>query len=172
VNSSSVQSAQIKKEDLNLWPIRSISLLLIVQAVGLLSYNIYQIAQFEWEQEIYDVSFSTEFLYAGTIALIFAPIAIMLFFVALGFSYRRPVAWLAAMMLQGLILLSCLIFYFLPDDKYSHDWIYPIMLYTILMVLYINARDIRLIFQKRDRKPYIRPITPPRYQGPSLSKGL
>jgi len=170
VDSSSAQTFQAKKENLNLWPIRSISLLLILQALGLLLYNAYQIAQFDWLQEIYDVSPSVEFIYAGIIALIFGSISIILLFAALGFFYRRPVAWLIAMMMQGLILLACLIYYFLPDNQHSHTWVYPIMFYAVLMVLYINARDVRLIFQRRHRKPYIRPLTPPRYRGPSTGK--
>jgi len=168
MDSSSTQTTQSRGATRDVWLVRIISLLLVVQALAHLLYCLYEWLQFDWQQEL-NVALSVEAEEALIIFSAFVPILIALLLVALGFLYRRRVAWMAAMTLQGLILLACLTFYFLEGENLflekGNEWLYPSMLYAILMVFYINARDTRLIFQRSRLKPYVRPITPPRYRG-------
>ena len=74
--------------------------------------------------------------------LLLLPLAPIIVINAFGFFLLRPLGWLAAMMMQGLILAICLNQY-LQTEKF---FIYPMMLYAILMVLYLNAFHVRVIF--------------------------
>jgi hypothetical protein len=74
-------------------------------------------------------------------------VILLLVVTAAAFLLYRRFAWLLAMTLQGLILLRCLILYFATSSHLrSSSWIHLIMLYSIILVLYLNTTDIRLAF--------------------------
>jgi len=81
---------------------------------------------------------------ALTLAL-FAPSAIMTLMSALGFLLLRRRGWLLAAISQGLSLGVCLWLYSQTQPWYA----YPIMAYCILMILYLNSHDVRVVFHPR-----------------------
>jgi len=134
-----------------IWPLRAISSLLFVQMAGLCIITAYFLQQIDWELELADTapSMAALDLIAWTASV--TPLAILLFITAIGFLFRRSFAWHSAMTLQGLMLLGCLTIYFFTDSllRNSH-LIYLSMLYCILMVLYLNTRDVRMAFHVRE----------------------
>lgn len=58
------------------------------------------------------------------------------------------------MIVQALTLLACLLLYAEWEDLVPEEpiFIYPIMLYCIVMVLYLNSSDIRAAFHVRRRR--------------------
>jgi hypothetical protein len=131
----------------NLWPVRAISLLLIVQALGLISLNAWLLAGVDWEREFAFVFLSLTALDTLSFSTMFTLIAVVTFFTAIAFFLRRRSAWLVAMTLQGVILFCCLWIYFLTTSHLRASlFIYLIMLYSILLVLYLNTTDVRQAF--------------------------
>ncbi len=59
----------------------------------------------------------------------------------------RRRGWLLAAIAQGFILAVSLWLYTLFQPGY----VYPIMAYSILMILYLNSHDVRVVF-RRGRK--------------------
>ena len=64
-----------------------------------------------------------------------------------GFSFLllRRKGWLLAAIAQGLSLAVCLWLYTLFQPGY----VYPVMAYCILMVLYLNSHDVRVVFRRK-----------------------
>jgi hypothetical protein len=77
---------------------------------------------------------------------IFNPIGALIGLSALAFFLRFRSGWLCALLLQGVILYLCLSLYF-SDELVPV--IYPIMLYGIFMVLFLNSGAVRKVFLPR-----------------------
>jgi hypothetical protein len=78
----------------------------------------------------------------------FAPV-ILLFLAGLGFVLLRRRGWMLASVGQALIMLACLFFY-----GASRPWFaYPIIAYSILMILLLNSRSVRAVVHRRRLKP-------------------
>ena len=134
-----------------IWPLRAISLLLFVQMASLCVITAYFLKQIDWELELAGTAPSVAALDLIAWTASVTPIAILLLITAIGFFFRRSFAWHSAMTLQGLMLLGCLTIYFFTNSllRNSH-LIYLSMLYCILMVLYLNTRDVRMAFHVRE----------------------
>ena len=151
---SQPQTAQKKRS----WPIYAITLLLFGQAF-LTAY----IGGRVWQDRTWDLSrdWETVLLYIATLwgqppsptaaqpdtvsaleFLLFLPLAPIIVINALGFFLLRPLGWMTAMMTQGVVLAICLDQY-LRTEKF---FIYPLMVYAILMVLYLNTLHVRITF--------------------------
>ncbi|MCA1730359.1 MAG: hypothetical protein LC751_13385 [Actinobacteria bacterium] len=144
------------------WPVRANALLLVLQAAGLGGINAYYISQIDWqqvEQQIEtDGSLSPEITeaveHAAVIAFTLGPPAVLAVLAALGFVFLFRVGWLLAMIVQAITLLSCLLLYsdWEPVLGWDPVFIYPVMLYCIVMVLYLNSSEVRAAFHVRRRK--------------------
>ncbi len=124
------------------WWIRLIGLLLLLQGSGLLAISVYLIRWLATQSsQRWDFSSlrKVEAFWASTL---FVPLAILTLLTAVSFILLRPMGWLLAMLIQGLTLLSALILYF----QWKSDFVYPIMLYCIIMVLYLNSAYVRRVF--------------------------
>jgi hypothetical protein len=128
------------------WIVRASALLLLLQAATLAGVNLYKSLQIDWATEFADVMLSVAALETILLDAIFIPLALVALLTAIGFFFARRIAWLAAMTVQGLILVSCLLFYYFG---YRSAPLYGIMLYAILVVLYINTTDVRMAFYAR-----------------------
>ena len=118
------------------WPVKMLTWLLFLQGIGLLLIGLFHVDLRSSLQEILvDSSF-----YASLPAL-----AILALIAAAGFLRPRPGAWVMAMLVQGLSLLLTLLFYF----RYHSDdlFLYAIMVYSIIMVLYLNYAQVPVIFR-------------------------
>jgi hypothetical protein len=85
--------------------------------------------------------------HAVVTVLVFAPPAVLALLAALGFLFLLRAGWLLAMIVQGLSLLACLLLY----SAWTPIFIYPVMLYCIVMALYLNSSDVRAAFHVGQR---------------------
>jgi uncharacterized membrane protein YqhA len=74
---------------------------------------------------------------------LFVPSAVLTLLSALSFLFLQRRGWLLAAIAQGLSLAVCLWLYSLFQPGY----VYPIMAYCILMILYLNSQDVRMVFR-------------------------
>ena len=121
-------------------PIVVIGLLLLVQAAGLTGVVAYELSRVDWRR-LNPESFSEQAFGAAT-SLLFAPSAVLAFLAAMGFLFLSRRGWLLAALSQGASLAICLWLYSGPAPLY----VYGVMVYCILMVLYLNSHDVRVVF--------------------------
>ncbi len=127
------------------WSIRVIVLLLLLQAIGLVSISISKSAQINWQQAIRAASLSAQAVDAVFISGIFIPLAILAVLAAFGMLWVFRIGWLLTMLVQAVILLICLVLYFHQKPAF----VYPLMLSCIILVLYLNSFEVRLVFHIR-----------------------
>ena len=74
---------------------------------------------------------------------------ILLLLAGLGFVLLRRRGWMLASVAQSLIMLACLFYY---GD--SRPWFaYPLIAYSILMILLLNSRSVRAVVHRRRLTP-------------------
>ena len=123
-------------------PIRAIGLLLILEAAGLVGLGLYEFSRIRWRQLLAAREWpGPEVIEAAAVAL-FAPPAVLTLVSALGFLLLRRRGWLLAAISQGLTLAACLFLY----SELQPTYVYPVMAYAILLVLYLNSHDVRVVF--------------------------
>lgn len=138
--------------------LRLIGGFLLLQAVGLVTLCIYLITRLDWEAlEAYRGPWTEEKIEALPIpyleaiygSALFIPLAILIVLTGISFLLFRKgqTSWLLAMLMQGLTLMASLTLYFWN----SPFFVYPIMLYSIVMVLYLNSYDVRLIYLSKSK---------------------
>lgn len=133
-----------------LWPVRAISLLLLVQAGGLVAISLHWISQIDWDHELEDVLPSVTAIEAGSFGILCLLLAALALLAGIGFFFLRSSAWLAAMIGQGLLLAGSLTVHFSAQSALRNSfYIYLIMIYAMLMVLYLNTHDVRVTFLVR-----------------------
>jgi hypothetical protein len=130
--------------------------LLILQGVGLMGIGVYFFGRIDWDRALV-VTNGQGLLHVQTIngpflkpleqaalfAIYFLPPAVLLLLAGLSFLVVRRRGWLLANTAQSLILLACLFAYSDPRPGFA----YPFIAYCILMVLYLNSRDVRTALQ-------------------------
>ncbi len=147
-------------------PIRIIGLLLILQALGLAGIGAYEIASVDWEElasieedatidlDRIDLTQPPESRLEALVqqaaeavvfVVFFLPPAFMMLLSGFSFLLLKRRGWLLAAIAQGLSLGASLFFY----SEMQSGFIYPIMLYCILMILYLNSQDVRVVFHSR-----------------------
>jgi len=124
-------------------PVRAIGLLLAFQVVCLVGLGAHEFLQVDWRQ-IGAEEPSQQVIEALTLTL-FVPPAVMTLISALSFLLLRRKGWLLAAISQGLSLGVCLWLYSQTQPWY----VYPLMAYCILMILYLNSQDVRVVFHVR-----------------------
>jgi hypothetical protein len=128
-------------------PVRVIGLLLILQVIGLAGLGAYEFVQVDW-QRVRPETPSQQAIEVVALAL-FVPPAVMTLLSALSFLVLRRRGWLLAAIAQGLNLGICLWLY----TRFQPVYVYPIMAYCVLMILYLNSHDVRVVFHPgRDKK--------------------
>lgn len=143
------------------WPVRANGLLLVLQAAGLAGIGTYEVYQVNWQevqQQIeFEATLSPELTEAAeqavVVALILGLPAILAILAALGFFLLFRVGWLLAMIVQAVTLLACLLLYGEWEAVLYQEpvFIYPVMLYCIVMTLYLNSSDVRAAFSVKPR---------------------
>ena len=96
--------------------------------------------------EITKIAIETD---VGRYKSIFNPIGILIGLSAIGFFFRLRSGLLFALLIEGAVLYVSLSFYF--SNKLI-PIIYPIMLYGIFMVLFLNSGAVRKAFLPRVKK--------------------
>ena len=145
-------------------PIRVVGLLLILQAIGLAGIIAYGILQVDWQQVQSDSSQQGELVLeiqpdspqqqeaakAIGVAILFLPSIILAIIGALGFILFSRRGWLLASLAQTLSLGACLELYYEPLWN-NPNFVYPVMLYGILMIFYLNSSEVRVVFHSRPK---------------------
>lgn len=127
------------------WPLTLIGLLLFLEAAGLATAGTLNFTAPVLDSVLparmvgWDTPISVVFLLLSPLALV----------AGVGFLRLWSGAWLAAMLLQGLSLAVSLAIYFYLSE--SPLYLFGGMLYSTLMVFYLNSHDVRLCF-RRDRR--------------------
>jgi hypothetical protein len=124
-------------------PVRAIGLLLILEVIGLVGLGVYEFAQVDW-QRVRPEDPSQQVIEAAAFAF-FVPPAVLTLLSALSFLLLRRRGWLAAAIAQGLSLGVCLWLY----SEFQPGYVYPVMAYCVLMILYLNSNDVRVVFHPR-----------------------
>ncbi len=121
-------------------PVRAIGLLLILQVIGLAGIGFYEFTEVDWPQ--IDPDDPPQEALEAVALFLFVPPAILAFLAALGFLLLTRRGWLLAAIAEGLSLAACLWLY----TELNPIYIYPIMVYCILMILYLNSQPVRMVF--------------------------
>ena len=124
-------------------PIRAIGLLLILQVIGLVALGAYEFAQVDWQRLDLEAPPPQAVIEVAAFA-VFAPPAVLTLLSGLSFLLLRRRGWLLSAIAQGLSLAACLWLYTLFQPGY----VYPIMAYCIVMILYLNSHDVRVVFRR------------------------
>jgi hypothetical protein len=124
-------------------PVRAIGLFLLLEVLGLAGLGVYELGRFDWRTLKPEVPEGPLLETLGV--LMFVPPAAMTLLAAFGFLFLQRRGWLLAAIAQGLNLGVCLWLYYQVAPYYA----YPIMAYCVLMVLYLNSNDVRLVFHPR-----------------------
>ena len=118
-----------------------IGVLLILEVIGLVVLGGYEFLEFQWGG--IDLEGQRHRAVEGAVFALFVPSAILTLLAALSFLFLHRRGWLLAAIAQGLSLAVCLWLYSLFQPNY----VYPIMAYCILMILYLNSQDVRMVFR-------------------------
>jgi len=147
-------------------PVRAVGLLLLLQAIGLVGLMTYGLLQIDWQQVRFDSQQGLELeiqlnslqeesvvdadraIIAAILLLLSTVLAIL---GALGFLLFSRKGWLLASLAQTLSLGACMELYYASFWE-NLGFVYPIMLYCILMILYLNSSEVRVVFHSR-REP-------------------
>ena len=137
-------------------PVRVIGLLLILQVIGLAVIGAAEVVSLDWTKLDFQRSESPEVRVtvepeteqeaeAVAFVLLFLAPAVLMLVAGLSFILMKRRGWLLAATAQGLSLAISLWLYTGSNPSY----VYPIMVYCILMILYLNSRDVRMVFHSR-----------------------
>lgn len=129
-------------------PIRAIGLLLILEVIGVVALGVYEFALVDWRRIDLENPPPQAVIEVAAFAL-FAPPAVLTLLSGLSFLLLRRRGWLLAAIAQGLSLAVCLWLYTLFQPGY----VYPIMAYCIVIILYLNSHDVRVVFRPRRDAP-------------------
>lgn len=130
----------IERDTTSYRPIRVIGVLLLLEVAGLAGLGAYELSQVDWRQVNFE-NLSQPMTRALGL-LLFVPPGILAVISALSFLLLRRRGWLLAAISQGAILAVCLWLYSTLQPLY----VYPVMIYGILLALYLNSRDVRIVF--------------------------
>jgi hypothetical protein len=126
------------------WPVRILTILLFVQALGLIGLSIYsfnpEILQHEDEFGAF-LTFITEI--PRTLA--FGSLGLLAIVAGFGFLWLWRTGWPTAMLVQGLALLVAIGLYLRSHPPF----IFGVMAYCILMVIYLHHPDVQKAFQTK-----------------------
>lgn len=123
-----------------------VSGLLVLQAVLLVGGVLYRAALVDWHVEFSALPGSPEAVEAILAIAVFGPMAIMAVAAAICFLIRLRTAWALAMVTQGLCLAGSLSLRLGQGVSLTYA---AVMLYSMIMVLYLNSSEVRLAFRIR-----------------------
>jgi small-conductance mechanosensitive channel len=118
-----------------------IGVLLILEVSGLVFLGGYEFLQVAWR----GINLQSPQHQAVEVAVfaLFIPSAVLTLLSALSFLFLQRRGWLLAAIAQGMSLAVCLWLY----SWFQPGYVYPIMAYCVLMILYLNSQDVRMVFR-------------------------
>ncbi|MEZ4712978.1 MAG: hypothetical protein R3A44_37660 [Caldilineaceae bacterium] len=156
VTKPAVQPPVAPVETLRRWPVRFTSVLLLLQAVGIIYLVGYYFSHIDPTRHMPPleelVGYTFEMLPTLVqdsliIGILFTPLVLLTVASAIGFIFLWRGGWVLTMLCQGVILfLSLAIFFNRPAVIM---WpIHILMAYSVFLVLYLNSSGVQLVFQK------------------------
>ena len=139
-------SERVEPDKTSYRPVRVIGLLLLLEVIGLVGLGAYEFLQVDWQRVRFEGEPSRQVIEAAALVL-FAPPAVLTLLSALSFLLLRRRGWLLAAIAQGLSVAVCLWLY----SQIQPVYVYPIMAYCVLMILYLNSYDVRVVFLSGQR---------------------
>lgn len=130
------------------WSLRVIVLLLVIQAAGLVGISV---SEYPWTAELpvlRDDALRVQLINTFFVSVTFLILAILAVLAALGVLRLLHSAWVLAMAVQAMLLFVCMFLYIQEKPVV----VYPIMLLCIILVLYLNSRDVRVAFRIRSSR--------------------
>jgi hypothetical protein len=155
----------VKPDKISSRPIRVIGFLLILQAIGLAGIAAVDLRQVDWQEVELEFSprlqegleitvdwpqeqeVGLEAARAIEVAVRFLPPVVLAILGGLGFLFFSRRGWLLAALAQTLSLWACLQLYY----EWNPGFVYPVMLYCIFLILYLNSYDVRVVFHSRSK---------------------
>jgi hypothetical protein len=127
------------------WPVRLSTILLFVQALGLIGLGVfsYDAAVLQQESDLLHLVLTIFTNLTRTLA--FGALGLLAFMAGFGFIGLWRTGWPTAMLVQGLCLLVSLGLYLRSAPPY----IFGLMSYCILMVIYLHHPDVQQAFQTK-----------------------
>lgn len=131
---------------------RSVTILVVfqlLQSLTLLAYGGYRLATAGWPSQAWE--FSLDFLAAALVQVITSGAGLLVlgtltFIIALQLIGMRSYAWLMAMSLQGVILLTSLIAYLRHEPKFI------LMASGVILVFYLNQNEVQSVMRGRQEE--------------------
>ena len=141
---------------------RLLGVLLLLQVVALVGLGVWLYAIIDWDavvnlsnkpgQVLLDTNDKVtekQLIRAIVFTIYFFVPVILLLLSGLGFVLLRRRGWMLASVAQALTMLACLFFY-----GTSRPWFaYPIIAYSIFMILLLNSRSVRAVVHRRRLTP-------------------
>ena len=141
---------------------RLLGVLLILQVGAMVGIGVWLFSRIDWDRVIeltnkqgqiqvksIDGALLKPLEQAILYVIYFLPPAILLLLAGLGFVLLRRRGWMLASVAQSLIMLACLFYY---GD--SRPWFaYPLIAYSIFMILLLNSRSVRAVVHRRRLTP-------------------
>ena len=133
---------------------RILGVLLILQVVAMVGFGVWLFSTIDWDRILTFANEQAQNLpkplerqleQAILYVIYFLAPAILLLLAGLGFVLFRRRGWMLASVAQAIILLVCLFFYTDPRPWFA----YPIIAYSILMILYLNSQGVRAVVHSR-----------------------
>ena len=123
--------------------VKVIGVLLILEVIGLVLNGVREFSQVYWR----GLELGSRHYEAAEVAVyaLFIPSGILTLMSAFSFLVMRRKGWLLAAMAQGLSLAVSLWLY----SWFQPGYVYPIMAYCVLMILYLNSNEVRVVFLSR-----------------------
>lgn len=143
-HNNQVSEQTYNKSSKRSWTVTILAFLLTIQGLGMLALASYHLTLVNLSLVITPGELLTEFPVAMT-GLAFYGLGLLGLLASLGFFRLWPFAWVLAITQQGLNLTVAISLYFQNKPFY----IFPMMLYSILMVIYLHYSDIIATFRTR-----------------------
>jgi uncharacterized membrane protein YqhA len=123
--------------------VKLIGLLLILEVIGLVAIGGFEFFQLRWGE--LNLQGSRHNDVETAVYALFIPSGILTLMSAFSFLFMRRRGWLLAAIAQALSLAVSLWLY----SWFQPPYVYPIMAYCVLMILYLNSHDVRVVFLSR-----------------------
>jgi hypothetical protein len=130
------------------WPVTMLSLLLLLQAVGLFAVGTTNLLRTSLRLGITPDTVMEALPHAARGSL-FIALALLALLVSFSFFRLRRTAWLSALLVQGLTLLFALSLYLRDRPGSRPHYAYVMMLYALFMVVYLNYGDVPAAFRPK-----------------------
>jgi hypothetical protein len=127
------------------WPVRVSTILLFVQALGLIGLSIYSYDAAVLQQDSDFLHLVLTIFSDLTRTIAFGALGLLAFVAGFGFLGLWRTGWPTAILLQGLCLLASLGLYL----RNAPPYIFELMGYCIFMVIYLHHPEVQQAFQTK-----------------------